>query len=58
MDGIGVMGGNGRMKLLRLMLQFTAPQVEFLRRESARLSITIPDLVRRIVDEYRERKRQ
>lgn len=41
----------------RMSISFTEPQLAFLRKEAARLGITIADLVRRIVDAYREGKR-
>ena len=34
---------------------FTAPQYDFLEREAARLDVTISELIRRIIDEFRER---
>jgi len=42
------------MHKVRQMLQFTKPQLEFLKSEAARLGLSIAELVRRIVDEYRE----
>ncbi len=44
------------MKLQRQMIQFTQPQLDFLRQEAARLGISVADLVRRIVDDYREKR--
>jgi|APFre7841882654_1041346.scaffolds.fasta_scaffold74940_2 tRNA uridine 5-carbamoylmethylation protein Kti12 len=35
-------------------ITMTAPQDVFLRREAERLGITVADLVRRIIDEYRK----
>lgn len=39
---------------LRQSITFTRPQIKYLREESERLGITVSDLVRRIVDTYRE----
>jgi hypothetical protein len=36
---------------------FTDPQLQFLKKEAKRLGITVSDLVRRIVDKYRETER-
>lgn len=44
------------MKLLRQMIQFTAPQLDYLKREAARLGISVAELVRRILDEQREKR--
>jgi hypothetical protein len=38
------------------MLQFTKPQMAFLKEEAERLGISVAELVRRIIDEYREKK--
>ena len=35
---------------------FTAPQHAFLEKEACRLGISVSDLVRRIIDQYRETK--
>jgi hypothetical protein len=35
---------------------FTTPQRAFLEKEAKRLGISVSDLVRRIIDEYREGK--
>jgi len=40
----------------RKILQFTVPQLDFLKKEAGRLGISVAELVRRIIDEYRERK--
>jgi hypothetical protein len=40
------------------MIALTAPQELYLRAEAARFGITVPDLIRRIVDHYREEKRK
>jgi hypothetical protein len=45
------------MALSKRMISFTDPQVEFLKREAGRLGISVADLVRRIVDQYREGKK-
>jgi hypothetical protein len=34
----------------------TAPQAEFLKREAERLGINVSELIRRIIDDYRENK--
>ena len=39
---------------LKRKITMTAPQDVFLRREAERLGITVADLVRRIIDIYRE----
>lgn len=44
------------MKLQRQMIQFTEPQLDYLRKEAGRLGISVAELVRRIVDDYRERR--
>jgi hypothetical protein len=46
------------MALLKRSTFFTEPQHAFLEMEAARLGITVSDLLRRIVDEYREGKPQ
>jgi hypothetical protein len=38
------------------MVSFTEPQMDFLQQEAKRLGIPVAELVRRIVDEYRERQ--
>lgn len=38
----------------RRLISFSEPSDEYLEKESARLGISIPELVRRIVDRYRE----
>jgi hypothetical protein len=40
----------------RQTVTLTAPQLAFLRKESERLGISVSDLIRRIVDAYREGK--
>lgn len=44
------------MAMNKRMISFTDPQVDFLKREAERLGISVADLVRRIVDQYREGK--
>lgn len=39
-----------------MTVTFTTPQMTFLQREAKRLGITIAELVRRIIDGYREEK--
>lgn len=39
------------------MISFTEPQLVFLKREAKRLGISVAELVRRIVDAYRQRTR-
>jgi len=39
----------------RQVLQFTRPQLAFLRQEAGRLGLTVAELVRRIIDEHRLR---
>jgi hypothetical protein len=39
---------------VRQTITFTAPQMAFLRAESVRLGITVGELLRRIIDTYRE----
>lgn len=36
------------------MVSLTEPQIVFLKSEASRLGITVSDLIRRIVDQYRE----
>ena len=38
----------------RMTVSFTKPQMAFLKAEAERLGITVADLIRRIVDRYRE----
>lgn len=42
---------------MRRTVDFTDPQMEWLRKEAYRLGVTITELVRRIIDEAREKKR-
>jgi len=37
------------------MIQFTRPQMIFLREEAERLGLTVAELVRRIIDDHRTR---
>ncbi len=43
------------LKLLRRTISFTVPQWESLKLRAAQLEISAADLVRRIVDEWREK---
>lgn len=38
----------------RQMVTLTKPQAEFLKKEAERLGISVSDLIRRIIDAYRE----
>lgn len=40
----------------RMSISFTAPQLAFLKEEAERLGITVAELVRRIIDEHREKR--
>ena len=40
----------------RQMVTLKDPQAEFLKREAEKLGITVSDLIRRIIDQYREGK--
>ena len=40
----------------RTMISLTDPQTEFLKKEAERLGISVSDLIRRIVDVYREKR--
>ena len=40
------------------MLQFTEPQLAFLKEEAKRLGLGVAELVRRIIDAYRELERR
>jgi hypothetical protein len=44
------------MAMNKRMISFTGPQEIFLKQEAERLGISVSDLVRRIVDQYREGK--
>lgn len=37
-------------------ITFTLPQIKFLQAEAARLGISVADMVRRIIDQHREKK--
>lgn len=37
-------------------VNFTQPQISYLREESDRLGITVSDLIRRIIDQFRGQK--
>jgi hypothetical protein len=38
------------------MISLTGPQESFLKREAEKLGISLSDLIRRIIDQYREGK--
>jgi len=42
------------MAMHKQMVSLTEPQIVFLKSEAERLGITVSDLIRRIVDQYRE----
>lgn len=44
------------MQTPRFMVTLTRPQRAFLKAEAEKLGISIAELIRRIIDEYRERK--
>lgn len=46
------------MATQRFSIMLTAPQLEWLRAEADRLGVTTSELVRRIIDQYREQKEQ
>jgi hypothetical protein len=37
-------------------VRLTKPQIEYLQREAERLDITVSEVIRRIIDQYREEK--
>jgi hypothetical protein len=39
-------------------VRLTDPQTEFLRAEAKRIGISVSDLIRRIIDQYREPRQQ
>jgi hypothetical protein len=41
-----------------MSVSLTPPQLAFLEEEARRLGITVADLIRRIVDQYRETRRK
>lgn len=45
------------MSMPRQMIQFTEPQMAFLKKEAERLGIGLAELVRRIIDDYRKRQK-
>jgi hypothetical protein len=45
------------MAMHKQMISLTEPQVAFLKKEAERLGISVSDLIRRIVDQYREGKK-
>lgn len=40
-------------KMPRMSVSLTKPQRDFLEREAKRMGITVADLIRRIIDQYR-----
>ena len=46
------------MAMHRQMVSLTEPQVAFLREAAEKLGISVSDMIRRIVDEYREGKKR
>lgn len=44
------------MAMHKRMISLTSPQIDFLRREAARLEISVSDLIRRIIDQHRENR--
>lgn len=40
--------------MYKQMISFTEPQIAFLKDEAKRLGIPVAELVRRIIDQYRE----
>jgi hypothetical protein len=44
------------MAMHKRMISLTDPQEAFLKREAALLGISVADLIRRIIDQYREGK--
>jgi hypothetical protein len=44
------------METPRQSITFTIPQLNFLKKEAKRLGISVSDLIRRIIDQYREGK--
>lgn len=42
------------MAMHKQMVSLTGPQITFLKTEAVRLGISVSDLIRRIVDRYRE----
>lgn len=41
------------MKKIRRSMDFTEPQMKFLKAEAKRLGISVPDVVRRLIDSAR-----
>jgi hypothetical protein len=37
-------------------ISFTQPQIEYIRQEAERLGISVADVIRRIIDQHREKK--
>ena len=46
------------MAMQKRMISLTDPQVTFLSEEAKRLGISVADLIRRIVDQYRETREE
>jgi hypothetical protein len=44
------------METSRQSVTLTIPQLAFLKKEAKRLGISVSDLIRRIIDDYREEK--
>ena len=44
--------------LARINLSLTEPQLAFLRIEAERLGVTVGELLRRVIDQYREQREQ
>jgi hypothetical protein len=44
------------MAMQKRMVSLTEPQVAFLKAEAARLGISVADLIRRIIDQYRNER--
>lgn len=42
------------MAMHKQMVSLTEPQITFLKAEAERLGISVSDLIRRIIDQYRE----
>ncbi len=42
---------------IKLSITFTKPQLDYLKEEAAKLGISVADMVRRTIDQYRGTKR-
>lgn len=40
----------------RLTVSFTDPQMAFLKKEAKRLGVTVAEIIRRLIDEYRDQR--